>query len=310
MKTRFLLSFLSSVFLFSVSYSQQWMEMLQDPSVNFYDVQKEFNKSLSRYERKLKKEKNINNADKEEMKMPGFMQYKRWEWFMEPRVYPTGDRTLISKGMYDAKEMMLDNSSSNKTNPSLMQSGNWSILGPTTSIPTGGGGAGRINCFAIHPANPNIIFVASSAGGLWKTVDGGITWSTVTDHLAVMGISDIAIDPVNPNIMYLATGDGDGGDNYSIGILKSVDGGNTWSVTGFSFPVTQSMQMNRSLLIRKHSIYGGNAGFLTENHYLPGGNRSLQGQKHYIYRNKRGCLPEKDYFLSQNCLLLSRGFEN
>jgi len=258
MKNKFSLSAVIACFISSSSFlpteapaqagSPSWMEMMHNPSVNFYDVQKEFDKSLIKYERKLKKEKSFKTTDKLEKEMPGFMQYKRWEWFTEPRVYPTGDRTLISKGIYDVKEMVLDNSSANKTNPSLMQAGNWTLLGPTASIPTGGGGAGRINCFAIDPANSNIIFAASPAGGLWKSINGGTTWSTNTDNLAMMGISDIAIDPVNPNIMYLATGDGDGGDNYSIGVLKSVDGGNTWNVTGFCFPVTQSMQMNRLII--------------------------------------------------------------
>ena len=54
--------------------------------------------------------------------------------------------------------------------------------------------------------------------GLWKTVDGGNTWSTNTDNLPVIGVSGIVIHPTNNQIMYLATGDGDGADTYSIGI--------------------------------------------------------------------------------------------
>ena len=48
-----------------------------------------------------------------------------------------------------------------------------------------------------------------------------------TDALAVIGCTDLAIDPTNTNIMYLATGDRDAGDTYSVGLLKSTDGGNT-----------------------------------------------------------------------------------
>ena len=69
------------------------------------------------------------------------------------------------------------------------------------------------------------MWIGSPGGGIWKTIDGGLTWSTNTDNLPVLGISDIVIDPTNKQIMYAATGDADGGATYSIGILKSVDGG-------------------------------------------------------------------------------------
>ena len=52
-----------------------------------------------------------------------------------------------------------------------------------------------------------------------------------TDLLAAIGASDLAIDPTNVNIMYLASGDGDAGDTYSLGVLKSTDGGLTWNTT-------------------------------------------------------------------------------
>ena len=257
MKNNLLFPFLISIFISSVSFSQTWVEMMNDPSVNFYDVQKEFNKSLKKYEYKLKKEKSVKHADREEMEMPGYMQYKRWEWFMEPRVYPSGDRSLLSKGMYDVREKLFSTSAM-KSLPEVMQAGNWTLLGPSTSIPLGAG-AGRIDCIAIDPANQNIMFVGSPAGGLWKSTDGGITWSTATDNLAVLAIADIAIDPANSNIIYVATGDGDGGDNYSVGVLKSTDGGATWNITGLSFPITQNAEMNRILINPNNSniIYAG-----------------------------------------------------
>lgn len=54
-----------------------------------------------------------------------------------------------------------------------------------------------------------------------------------TNQLAqVIGCTDLAFDPVNPDVMYLATGDGDAGDTYTVGLLKSTDAGATWNPTG------------------------------------------------------------------------------
>ena len=60
-------------------------------------------------------------------------------------------------------------------------------------------------------------------------------WVPLTDNLASIGTSGLVINPADPNMMYLATGDGDGADTYSYGVLKSTDGGLTWSPTGLTF---------------------------------------------------------------------------
>jgi len=136
--------------------------------------------------------------------------------------------------------------------------GNWTPKGPSTSD-GGYAGIGRINCMAFHPTNENIFWVGTPSGGLWKTTNFGATWTTVTDNLPVLGVSDIAINPANPNIMYIATGDGDGGslwgctgspggDTQSIGILKSTDGGANWSSTSMNWDV-QEVKFIRRLII-------------------------------------------------------------
>lgn len=209
---------------------------MKDPSVNFYDVQKEFNREAKRF----KRANSSRQADHSERKMPGYMQYKRWEWFMSPRVAPSGDRTIMAKAIHD--EIVRQNAL--KKNPSVLQAGNWSLLGSINTIPANGGGAGRINTVAFHPSSPNIMYAGSPGGGLWKTLDGGITWSTTTDQLPVVGISDIAIDPLNPNIVYIATGDGDNVDTYSAGVMKSTDGGATWNLTGLSYLLTQTASIH------------------------------------------------------------------
>ena len=125
---------------------------------------------------------------------------------------------------------------------------NWTNLGPNT---TSGGyaGLGRINCVAFHPTNSNIMWVGSPGGGLWKTTDGGNNWTTNFDNAVVLGVSSIVVHPTTPNIMYIATGDGDGSDTYSVGILKSTDGGVTWQTTGLNWNVSQGRRIRKILML-------------------------------------------------------------
>ncbi|MEI8136145.1 MAG: T9SS type A sorting domain-containing protein, partial [Bacteroidota bacterium] len=85
-------------------------------------------------------------------------------------------------------------------------------------------------------------------GGLWKSTNGGTSWTTNTDNLGVIGCSDLAIDPTNTSIMYLATGDGDAGDTRSIGVLKSTDAGATWLTTGLTNAVTNNFTIRKLIV--------------------------------------------------------------
>ncbi|MCC7303121.1 MAG: PKD domain-containing protein [Bacteroidia bacterium] len=221
---------------------QTWYDMMKDPSVNFYQVQKEFNKYLLKQKRKQRRAVKRGQAYEEEI--PGYTMYKRWEWFMEPRVFPDGDRTSL----YLAGEKNLVFNTTARQNPDVQQSGNWTLLGPVNTIPSNGGGSGRLNVVRIDPTNPNVIYVGAPAGGMWKSVNGGLTWNTSTDQLASIGVSEVVIDYTNPAIVYIGTGDNDAGDTYSCGVLKSQDGGQTWSMTGLSFNTTQSSRITRMLM--------------------------------------------------------------
>ncbi|GIV40837.1 MAG: hypothetical protein KatS3mg034_0147 [Vicingaceae bacterium] len=205
-----------------------WVSMMQDPNVNFYEIQKTFNEYW----------KGKDHTEKGK----GWKQFKRWEWFMEPRVYPHGDRNIMNRAML---QFYANQKKEKGTND---KAANWTYIG-NTSVPSGGGGAGRLNCVRFHPTNTNTYFVGAPAGGLWKTTNGGSSWSNVnTDLLASIGCSDLAIHPGNPNIMYLATGDGDAGDTYSIGVLKTTDGGNTWNPTGLSWTVQQTRRIRKLIM--------------------------------------------------------------
>jgi len=129
---------------------------------------------------------------------------------------------------------------------------NWISKGPiNTPIILSNGkrrGNGRVNCIAFDPVNPDIIWIGSPAGGLWKSADGGSNWTTNTDNLPVIGVSSIAIDPTNTQNMLIVTGDADATDTYSIGILKSTDGGNSWNTTSLSYNISQEKRINKVII--------------------------------------------------------------
>jgi PKD repeat protein len=170
----------------------------------------------------------------------GWKAFKRWEWFMEPRLYPDGDKNEMANAFLNYQKQ-------SKQNKKSSSAGNWSLIGPSV-VPASGGGAGRINFITIHPRDSNTFFIGAPAGGLWYTTDGGSSWTTTTDDLETIGTSDLVINPLNPNVMYLATGDGDGGATYSIGVLKSTNGGISWNPTGLDWSVSSAWKINKLLL--------------------------------------------------------------
>ncbi|MDG2245243.1 MAG: hypothetical protein P8L71_02700 [Flavobacteriales bacterium] len=225
------ISLVCLLFLGFMAFSQEeqhWSDMMTDPSVNFYEVQAAFNEYWE---------------GKGIEKGKGYKQFKRWEYFMEQRVYPSGER-FSSMASWDA----LSDERRNMPVNAERQAGVWSYFG-NTSVPTSGGGAGRINMVRVDPANSNVYFACAPGGGLWRSDNAGGSWSLLnTDLLASIGVTDIAIDHTDSDVLYIATGDGDAGDTYSLGVLKSSDGGGTWNATGLNWNVTQTRRINRLLM--------------------------------------------------------------
>ncbi len=117
---------------------------------------------------------------------------------------------------------------------------NWTSLGP--SVDGLGRIGGRVKCIAIDPNNANNLWAGSASGGIWKSTDQGANWAAVTTGMHVLGVSSILIDPSNSNVIYAGTGEvyrvdtSNIGYNvwkargtYGIGIIKSTNGGATWS---------------------------------------------------------------------------------
>lgn len=113
--------------------------------------------------------------------------------------------------------------------------GRWSSIGPLGFYGQNGFfgslpqlDAGRVPALAFHPTDRNILFIGTSAGGVWKSTNEGASWTPVTDNQCSLVIGAIVIDPVDPNIVYAGTGE-PAEATAGCGVLRSIDGGNTWT---------------------------------------------------------------------------------
>ncbi len=117
---------------------------------------------------------------------------------------------------------------------------NWVQLGPT-AVPNGQTNSnarvlvtGRITAIQIEPTNRDRIYVGTAQGGVWRSDDRGRTWAPKCDNEVSLAIGALALDPSNPQTLYAGTGEGNfsGDSYYGSGVLKSVNGGDTWTLLG------------------------------------------------------------------------------
>ena len=94
--------------------------------------------------------------------------------------------------------------------------------------------SGRISDFAVNPENHSEIYVAVSAGNIWKTTNNGTTWSPVFDNYGAYAIGCLKMDPDNPYVIWTGTGENNYQRQlgYGDGVYKSEDGGASWKNMG------------------------------------------------------------------------------
>ncbi len=186
------------------------------------NFKKKNNTALTFKEKTQTLEDHFNTIDIDK-KGSGYKPFKRWEYRWSHYLQPDGTIAPVEH-LWKAWEQK------QKMAPNAKAVSNWTDKGPFDQ--SSKSGQGRINTIIVDPNNANIIYVGAPAGGLWKSTDAGVNWTPLTDDLPQIGVSGIAIHPSDSNTIYISTGDDDAADSYSIGVLKSTDGGVTWNTTG------------------------------------------------------------------------------
>ena len=97
-----------------------------------------------------------------------------------------------------------------------------------------GGMSGRVTAIDVVTHNPDIMYVGTASGGLWKTTGGGTKWEPIFDNEVTASIGAVAIQQSNPSVIWVGTGEGNPRNslNGGYGVYKSLDGGRTWQSMG------------------------------------------------------------------------------
>ncbi|NNK11764.1 MAG: hypothetical protein HKP08_10500, partial [Flavobacteriaceae bacterium] len=97
-----------------------------------------------------------------------------------------------------------------------------------------GGMSGRVTAIDVVQSDPDLMYVGTASGGLWKSNSGGIKWEPVFDNEVTASIGAVAIQQSNPSVIWVGTGEGNPRNslNGGYGVYKSLDGGKSWKSVG------------------------------------------------------------------------------
>ncbi|MEP5254194.1 MAG: T9SS type A sorting domain-containing protein [Winogradskyella arenosi] len=189
--------------LFTTStYGQRIYDLMDQDGVNLEEVQQEAKTYFDSVGRG---------------KGTGYKLFKRWEHHAYSKLQEDGtilSREATTKAIKESK-ISLTNKSSNTYSAS-----NWTEIGPLTIASGNSGttpGNGRLTAIYIEPVNQQLIYAGSPGGGLWKSINGGSSWSPIGDQFENMSIWSVTCDPSNTDVVYY-------GDQLGQ-VFKSTDGG-------------------------------------------------------------------------------------
>jgi photosystem II stability/assembly factor-like uncharacterized protein len=142
-----------------------------------------------------------------------------------------------------------------------------------------GGMSGRVTSIDVVETNPEIMYVGTASGGIWKSTSGGVTWEPIFEKELTASIGAIAIQQSNPSIIWAGTGEGNPRNslNGGFGIYKSLDAGKTWKAMGLE----KTRHIHRILIDPTNSdvVYAGAIGSPWGEHKERGVYKTTDGGK-------------------------------
>lgn len=143
------------------------------------------------------------------------------EWFEKQRAFPFDEIPM------DERIKSIEYVNNQMPKYDFEGRAEWNLLGPTNV-------EGRITTIAIHPTDPNVVYVGTANGGVWRSTNFCQSWVSVFDNQATSSIGAFAIDPLSPNILYCGTGESNSLRSYypGTGMYKSTNAGNNWFKVG------------------------------------------------------------------------------
>lgn len=161
------------------------------------------------------------------------LKFERWKWYWRDRLTDDGRFPDLQR-QWNLYNQVIREAGINERSVAK-----WKHEGP---VKNSGGywGMGRTSGIAFHPTINNIFYVASPNGGLWKTINNGVTYESIADNLPYQPVGIVIVDPKAPNTLYITLGEREGWWQYSMGVYKSNDGGISWNPTGLNWKLTEN----------------------------------------------------------------------
>ncbi len=150
---------------------------------------------------------------------------------------------LRNEALDQMQQQLRSNLAQQLETPSLVFNRTWTPIGPAP-IPNGQTSpvnpvSGRVTAIVIHPTNPNVVYVGTAQGGVYRTSDGGTTWTPIFDAAKSLAVGALALAPSNPSMLYVGTGEANGSaDSYAgVGLYRVDNADTTASLVGPINPI-------------------------------------------------------------------------
>lgn len=197
-----------------------------------------------------------------------FVKFMRWRSFWQHSLNPDG--TLGDISAFEQNKQLSKSNQEESLSP--YKDVTWTNLSYSNYI-VSQIGLGRTTSIGFHPNNPDIFYVGAAIGGIWRTTDGGQTYTPLGDELPFMAVSSIIVNKNSPFEIFIAVSDHVWYGPPSIGVYRSINGGASWHKTALSFDLADDIRIywmeadpnnpNKMFVATSDGLYRTTNGFVT-----------------------------------------------